>query len=117
MNKWLDRVQNSLDKALVAVETGVPRENMYMLAPIFYSEERNMNNDQLIREMNDQIETQFKQNCSVDPESRYQYKFHYVAAYLSCYEIAGKIDEMKYDRIMEYVNDRINLFGDDYGYE
>ena len=117
MNQWLVKVQNSLDKALEAVETGVPKENMYMLAPIRYSEEHHMNNDQLIQEMIESNEIQFKQGCKYDSESRKQFKFHYVSSYLYCYVIAGKIDEMKYDRIMEYVNDRVNLFTEDYSYE
>jgi len=45
MKEWLDRVQDSLDKTLAAVETGVSPENMYMLAPIFYSKECHMNNE------------------------------------------------------------------------
>jgi len=42
MNQWLVRVQDSLDKALEVVEAEVPKENMYMLAPIRYSEVVNM---------------------------------------------------------------------------
>ena len=51
---------------------------------------------------------------SVDKDSKNQYKFHYVSSYLYCYVVAGKIDEMKYDRIMEYVCGEMELFIDDY---
>ena len=117
MKEWLIRVENSLDKALLAVEGGVPENNMYMLAPNFYSEEKHMNSDQLFKEMVDRNEQQFQDDCSCDPQSKYQFKFHYVSSYLSCHVTAGKIDEMKYDRIMEYVCDRIDLFTDDDEYE
>ena len=117
MKEWLIRVEKSLENALFAVEGGVPENNMYMLAANFYSEERHMNNDQLFKEMVDRNDQQFQHDCSCDPKSKYQYKFHYVASYLSCYVVAGKIEEMKYDRIMEYVCDRIDLFTDDYEYD
>ena len=31
-----------------------------------------------------------------------------------CFVVAGKIDEAQYDRIMEFVTDRMNLFASDY---
>lgn len=117
MKEWFNRVEKSLARGLAAVENGVPAENMYMLAVGFYSEEKHMNNDQLFKEIADRNEEQFKNNCRVDPQSKYQFKFHYVASYLSCYVTAGKIDEMKYDRIMDYVCERLDLFSDDYEYD
>ena len=117
MNEWLTRVEKSLAKGLNAVEKGVPAENMYMLAAEFYSQEKHMNNEQLFKELADRNEEQFKNDCSVDPQSKYQFKFHYVASYLNCYVTAGKIDEMKYDRIMDYVCERLDLFSNDYEYK
>ncbi|MCU7812574.1 MAG: hypothetical protein KZQ77_15305 [Candidatus Thiodiazotropha sp. (ex Notomyrtea botanica)] len=103
--------------ALLAVENSnnIPKENMYMLAPIFYSQANHMNNEQLLNEMSEANEEQYKEDCSHDENSKYQYKFHYVSSYLYCYVVAGKIDEMKYDRIMDYVNHELDLF--EQGYE
>lgn len=42
---------------------------------------------------------------------------HYVSSYLFCFVIAGKIEESKYDEIMEYVTSKMDLFTDDYGLE
>lgn len=86
MKEWLERVQESLGLALQAVENSnsIPRENMYMLAPIFYSQANHMNNEQLLSEMSEANEEQFKEDCSYDENSRYQYKFHYVSSYLYC---------------------------------
>ena len=119
MKEWLERVENSLSKALQAIEVGddIPKENMYILAPLFYSQENNMNNEQLLEEMCVEIDELFKHDCKCDKNSKFQYKFHYVSSNLHCYVVAEKIDEMKCDRIMEYVNDHINLFEDGYKYE
>lgn len=116
MKEWLKRVENSLSMALEAVENGdrMPRENMYMLAPIFYSQVNKMNNEQRLKEMSEINDEQFKEDCSHDENSKFQYKYHYVFSYLNCYVVAGKIDEMKLDRIMEYVNDKLDLFEEGY---
>ncbi|WP_338454202.1 hypothetical protein [uncultured Alteromonas sp.] len=49
MKEWLKKVENALSKALKSVDSSdeIPRENMYMLAPIIYSQVHNMNNGQL----------------------------------------------------------------------
>ena len=111
MKEWLDRAEASLSEALaIAQRGGAPLENLYMLAPLVYSVMQNTNNESLIQEMIDTNEEQVKHDWSVDEDSKLQYKFHYVSSYLYCFVVAGKIDEMKYDRILEYVCSHLELF-------
>lgn len=111
MEDWLFEVVESLEKALeIAVSGDIVTENLYMLAPIIYSQKHHMNNDALLNQMAKETESQALQDASVDPESKSRYKFHYVSSYLYCFVVSGKIDEFKYDQIMEYVNDEIDLF-------
>ena len=118
MDKWLEEVAASLKKALEVAERGdVPLQNIYMLAPILYSHKFHMNNDILIQEMIDANEEQVEYECSVDEKSKNQFKFHYVSSYLNCFVVAGKFDEMKYDRIMEFVCSKMILFTKDHGIE
>ena len=118
MKEWLDRLEKSLLRALEIAEQGaVPRKNLFMLAPIVYSEHMKTNNQSLLVEMLEEIEKQFEQDCLVDPNSGAQYRFHFVASYLHCFIVAGKIDEMKYDRIMDYVNENMDLFEEGYSFE
>ena len=115
MKKWLIEVEEALSEALSAIAGGdIPPENMYMLATIFYSQRQNMNNGSLIEEMNEATDQMVKEDLLHDERSKYQYKFHFVSAYLFCFVVAGKIDEMKYDQIMEYVNAQMDLFTEDY---
>ena len=116
MKEWLEKVENALSKALESVDSSdeIPRENMYMLAPIIYSQTHNMNNGQLLKEMIEANDEQFKEDCSHDENSKLQYKYHYVSSFLNCYVVAGKIDEMKFDKIMDYINAKLNLFEDEY---
>lgn len=114
MKEWLERVEKSLDMAQAALERSgdIPRERMYMLAPLVYAQINHTNNDRLLDEMSKVNEAQFEQDCSHDEQSRYRYRFHYVSSFLYCYVVAGKIDEAKYDLIMDYVNGELDLFED-----
>ena len=118
MIEWLNRVEASLQRALeVAERDDVPLQNLYMLAPIQYSQEQHTNNEMLFLAMSDANEEQVARDWSVDAQSKFQYKFHYVSSYLYCFVVAGKIDEKKYDRIMEYVNQEMELFTSDCDFE
>lgn len=118
MKKWLKEAEESLSFALNAAKDGnVPLQNLYMLAPIIYSERQKTQNEALIQEMIRANDKQVKTDWSFDEKSKEQYKFHYVSSYLFCFVVAGKIDEFKYDEIMEYVNSGMDLFTDDYGIE
>jgi hypothetical protein len=85
-----------------------------MLAPIYYSKRQETNNDTLIQEMIDQTEEQYQRDCSYDSNSKNQYKFHFVSSYLYCLVVAGKIDDFKYDQLMEEANASMQLFEDGY---
>jgi len=118
MKDWLNEVKESLSVALDASKDGtIPLQNLYMLAPIIYSERKKTNNEALIQEMIDANDRQVAEEWSLDEKSKDQYKFHFVSSYLFCFVVAGKIDEFKYDKIMEYVNSEMVLFTDDYGVE
>ena len=118
MHYWLNESEESLAKALSMSKDGsVPLQNLYMLAPIIYSERQKTNDRALLQEMIDANDEQVKTDWSYDEKSKDQYKFHFVSSYLFCFVVAGKIDEFKYDRIMEYVNSEMSLFADDYGVE
>ncbi len=118
MNEWLEKTKRSLGEAIEKASNGdIPLQNLYMLAPLLYAKENNMNDDSLLQEMIEATEAQVAEDCSHDEKSIEQYKFHYVSSYLFCYVVADKVEEMKYDRIMEYVCSKMDLFTDDYGDE
>lgn len=111
MEKWLMEASEALDEALHAIASGeIPKENMHQLASVFYSKRNHMDNDALFEMMNSEIDEQVKTDWSLDPNSKKQYKFHFVSSYLLCFVVAGKIDEFFYDQIMEYVNEKLDLF-------
>lgn len=116
MKQWLEEAEVSLAEAVEAARNGnISAQNLYMIAPLIYSKRNKMLNDALIQEMVDTNEEQVQRDWAYDERSKDQYKFHYVSSYLFCFVIAGKIEERKYDEIMEFVTSKMNLFTDDYG--
>jgi len=114
MKKWHKESEESLSFALNAAKDGsISLQDLYILAPIIYSERQKTQNEALIQEMINANEKQVKTDWSFDEKSKDQYKFHYVSSYLFCFVVAGKIDEFKYDEIMDYVNKKMDLFTDD----
>lgn len=116
MDKWLKEAEESLSEAINASKAGtIPLQNLYMLAPIIYSKRQKTNDESLIQEMIEENDSQAKGDWSHDENSKSQYKFHFVSSYLYCFVVAGKIDDFKYDEIMDYVNSKMSLFADNYG--
>jgi len=114
MKQWLDEVEKSLAKALdISKDGSIQLQNLYMLAPIIYSERQKTNNESLIQEMIEENDQQVKRDWSFDEGSKNQYKFHFVSSYLFCFVVAGKIEESRYDQIMDYINRKMDLFADD----
>ena len=115
MKQWLKEVEESLAKALdIAKDGSVELQNIYMLAPIIYSERQNTKNESLIKEMTDANDEQVKSDWSIDEDSKNRYKFHFVSSYLFCFVVAGKIEERRYGEIMDFVNRKMDLFTDDF---
>lgn len=118
MNKWLKEAQESLAEAEAACERGdIPLENMYMLAPIIYSERKNTNNESMLKEMSEEIEDMVQADWACDPKSKAQYKFHFVSSYLYGFVVAGKVPELKYDEIMGFVCEQLDLFNENFSLE
>ena len=115
MKNYLELSKEALARAEAACDSGeIPKENMFLLAPIFYAEVNKTNNNALLKQITQEIEDIVYEDWK-HPKSKEQYKFHFVSSCLYGYVVAGKIDEFKYDEIMEYVNDRMDLFNADYG--
>ena len=115
MNKYLNEVKQSLADAHEKAKDGsMPLHNLYMIAPILYMDNHNSNNEELFQEMTDANDEKVTMDWSLDDRSKEQYKYHYVSSYLYCFVIAGKFDEFKYDKIMEYVSSKMDLFTNDY---
>lgn len=75
---------------------------------------RKIINNSLISEIKKDIEMRVMQDWEVDIRSKNHYKFHFVSSYIFSHVTAGFFDEFMGDKIMEYVNDNMSLFLDEY---
>tara|TARA_A100001391_G_C5043886_1_gene271636 strand:+ start:72 stop:428 length:357 start_codon:yes stop_codon:yes gene_type:complete len=118
MKKWLDEVSTSLDEAIkMAERENIALQSLYRLAPALFALKHGIQDGELIQQMLDEADSQVTQDASYDARSWDQYKFHYVSSYLFCYVVNEELEELEYDRVFEYVNERMDLFTDDYGIE
>lgn len=116
MKKWLDEVSTSLDEAIKTAEReDIPLQSLYRLAPALFALKHGIQDEELIQQMLDEADARVTEDASYDERSWDQYRFHYVSSYLFCYVVIEELKELEYDRIFEYVNERMNLFSDDYG--
>ncbi|MCX4027220.1 hypothetical protein H0A36_08540 [Endozoicomonas sp. SM1973] len=80
------------------------------MAPDLVIKEREITNDDIISEIKEFIEDAVKSDWDLDERSKSRYKFHFVWSYIYSHVAAELLDEMVADRIMEYVNDNMQLF-------
>jgi hypothetical protein len=114
MEKWLKILEDSLNDAIEKAELAeIEMQNLYMLAPILFSEKFDIKNKAKIQEMINVNDAQVAEDYSYDDESKYQYKFHYVSSYLRCFVVTDKLTEMNFDRVMDYACGEMDLFTED----
>ena len=108
---WLKeslKALNAAEKRAIKEEGEI--EFLYKYAVEYIIKNRGITDSEIIEEMKEFIQAQIDQDWGCDPESKKQYKFHFVSSYIYGHVPAELIEEMPADRIMEYVNESTNLF-------
>ena len=113
-NQWLQEVRGAYETAQEATLNG-PYEllDIYKLAPAIAAKNRNIEDSELVDSLIEMAIEAAQADAALDAESRSRYKFHFVFSYLFAHVNAEWIDEMEADRIMEFLNDNLNLFNND----
>tara|TARA_R110001592_G_scaffold87091_1_gene257152 strand:- start:63 stop:524 length:462 start_codon:yes stop_codon:yes gene_type:complete len=108
---WLKECEKAYLAAVKkTVEGKVSPGQLYKLAPELVADARKINDGSIIREMEDYVEELYQSDTKLDPASKQRQKFHFVSGYVHSHVIAGLIEEMSADRILDYINDNTNLF-------
>ena len=110
---WLKEIQ----KALTSAEKQASNKDMeiaylYQLALDYVIKNRGIDNLPVIREMQEDAENRVQGEWRLDDESKAYYKFHFVSSYIFSHVPAGLIEELEGDKVMNYINDNMNLFSD-----
>ena len=78
---------------------------------------RGISDQSTIDEIIERIDADIRYCTEVDPDSILNYKFNFVSSYLYGHVAAGILEEMAVDKIMDYINQNIDLFHPNYDYE
>jgi len=111
-----DDVFDAVDEALKQAgineddELSPELENLYYLAPALAAKRRKIQDQELIKEMQRHAIDGVKHDLSLAPESIKFWLFHFILAYVHSHVPIEIVDELAMDRVMDYINDRNDLF-------
>lgn len=105
---WLEEIMTALSNAeKTAAECGLELEYLYKYAPALAMKKRGtLAND----EIKEDVEERVQSDWDCDEKSKQHYKFYFLSSYIFSHVPAGLLDEMEGDRIMEYINENMELF-------
>jgi len=114
--EWEDDVFDAVEDALKQIgadyddEASSELENIYFHAPFLAAQRRKIKDPELINEMERHAIEGVKHDLSLAPESIRFWLFHFVLAYVHSHVPIDIVDELAMDRVMDYINDRHDLF-------
>jgi hypothetical protein len=115
-NQWLSDVQEAYDTCKYKFENGlldiVVIEDLYKLSAQMAANNRGISDPEILDEMYCFSIEPVEYDFSVNPAEREKYKFQFVIAYIHSHVPAGFITEREGDIIMDYVNEKWDLFGE-----
>ncbi len=115
-SEWADDVFEAVDDALEKIDAGdgerssAELENLYLQAPILAARRRRIGDKELIKEMEAHAIEGVDHDLSLAPDSKKFWLFHFVLAYVHSHVPIDIVDELAMDRVMDYINDRYDLF-------
>ena len=115
-SQWLSDVREAYKTARSRFDKGLTEideiEDLYKLSARLAADNRGIINPEILDKMYSFSIEPVEYEFSIGPTSRASYKFQFVIAYLQSHVPAGIFTEMEGDRIMEYLNERWNLFSE-----
>ncbi len=115
-SQWLSDVQEAYETAIYRFENGLLEidviEDLYKLSAQFAANNRGIGDPEILDEMYSFSIEPVEHDFSLDPAERAKYKFQFVIAYVHSHVPAGFFTEMEGDRIMDYVNEKWDLFSE-----
>lgn len=114
--EWEDDVFDAVEVALKQIgasyddEPSPELENIYYNAPFLAAQRRKIKDPELIKEMERHAIEGVKHDLFLAPETIRFWLFHFVLAYVHSHVPVDIVDELAMDRVMDYINDRHDLF-------
>ncbi len=111
---WRTDVHSAFKRAIKRYESGDVAlddiEDLYKLGAPIAAQNRGIKDSETIKRMAEFTEKCVEEDHAIEPSNKHQVIFHFVSAYLYAHVPAGILDEIEADRVMEYLNDTLDLF-------
>lgn len=111
---WQADVISAFKRAINRLESGTGGlddiQDVYKLSATVAAENRGVKDPTTIKRMAEYAEELVEEDHALAPENKHQVLFHFVIAYIYAHVPAGILEEMEADRIMEYLNEALDLF-------
>jgi len=111
---WKLDVISAFERAIKRLESDTSElddiQDVYKLAATVAAENRGIKDPTTIKRMAEYTEELVEEDHALVPADKHQVLFYFVIAYIHAHVPAGILEEMEADRIMEYLNEALDLF-------
>lgn len=115
---WKREIEKALSSAQKrSKEESAELECLYKYSAEYVSRARSITDKAVVEEMLQAMERDVQYNWGVDPDSKLNYKFTFVSSYLYAHVTAGIIGEREIEKVMDYLNENMELFHSRYEYQ
>jgi len=115
-SQWLSDVQEAYDTVLYQFMNELLEievlEDLYKLSSKMAAHNRGISDSAMLEEMYSFSVEPVEHDISNNPSEREKYKFQFVIAYIQSHVPAGFLTEIEGDSIMDYVNEKWDLFSE-----
>lgn len=115
-SQWLSDVQEAYDTAIYKYENGLLDidviEDLYKISAQMAANNRGVSDPEILDEMYCFSIEPVEYDISINSAEGEKYKFQFVIAYIHSHIPAGFLTEMEGDKIMDYVNEKWDLFSE-----
>lgn len=114
MRHWRADVLSSFERAAKLYDRGESGlddwRDLYMLAPGIAAKNRGVTSPTVLNHMSEYASEGVQHDHRVEPKNKDHVLFHFTSAYVDAHVAAGLVGELEADRIMDYLNENIDLF-------
>ena len=114
MRHWRSDVLSSFERAAKLFDRGESGLNdwrdLYKLAPTIAARNRGISSQATLSYMSEYANEGVEHDHRVEPKNKEHVLFHFTSAYIDAHVAAGLVGELEADRIMDYLNENIDLF-------
>ncbi len=110
---WVKEIEKAFSKAVLkADKEKVEDAYLYRYVPELVARARGLSKPEIIEIIKEDVEARVQQNWKLEEDAKLHYKFYFVYSYIHSHVATGFLSEKEADRIMDEMNQSLDLFDD-----